>query len=185
MSSAIVKSFVCVETGIAAVAIGVVALFAWGDAVGVAGALAQGIPPPHVDLSAYVLLALTIVLGAGITSPPTALVLGVVAARARRWRFSKLALAGAAAVLVQAALSAYPITALSVYFLSNTPPSEPFPFGADWHVPLGVVAGVGYVGFVMASPAVAAVFGVAVYALERWTRPTPMGRPPAEGDHHS
>ena len=175
LAKSLLKSLVCVEAAALAIALGVTALFAGANALGVAGARAQHIAPPPFEAGRLAVMAATIALGGVLTSLPTAIVLGLVAARARRGRLLWLALAGVACSVVQVLVSAYPIAALSPYFLSNTPPSAPFPFGATWDIPLGVVLAVGIAGAVLASPFIAVSLGVAVYKLERWTRPEAAG----------
>jgi hypothetical protein len=176
LGKSLFKSVVCVETAALAIALGVTVLFAGANALGVAGAHAQHIAAPPFEAGKLAAMGATIAAGAALGSLPTALVLGLVAARARRGRVLKLALAGLACALVQIVVSAYPIAALSPYFLSNTPPSAPFPSGASWDVPLGVVAAIGLAGAVLASPLIAVSLGVVVYKLERWTRPEPAAQ---------
>lgn len=167
----VLKSLVCVESAVLLFAGLVPAAFLAATLLGMIGARLQGIPLPSIDVRSLLQMFFALVVSLVPAALPAALVLGVLAARIRRHRRRALLTAGACSLIALALLSAYPFAALSGYFFSNTPPTAPFPWGADWHVPLRMVLAFAYVGLVGFPLILGPLLLATIWILERWTRP--------------
>jgi len=168
----ILKGLACAGGASALFAIGLPTVFLAFELMGMAGSLAQRIPPPNVmhdgPLFERMAEALAIVLVPA--SLPTGIVLGLGASRCSTNRLQRLLVLGGMMMFAQALLAAYPVAALSPYFLSNTPPAAPFPFGADWHVPFQLVVMMAWFGLAFCPFLLAPLVLAGVWGLERWTR---------------
>lgn len=169
------KGVLCTEAAGLIFAIGVLCVHLAASLLGLVGASAQGIDTPAIDLPSLLKMFVVLVFVLAATSVPTGVALGAVAGRLRRYRRRVLLVAAAACLVLQAFLAAYPFAAFSAYFFSNTPPTEPFPWGADWDVPWSIVFVFGYVAllgyFFLLGPLLVA----AIWVLERWTASDPSG----------